>query len=454
VHVISLALVWLAVFTSGFVSFEPAPTDALMLGLVVLLPVVGLTAIRPAHLVFLMLWLAIVALGLVGIGLAVRPEQAMEYMAVSLYLVLASFVIAAFVARRPVEHVQLIFRALVAGAVIASVLGIVGYFDAIPGAKELFTRHDRASGLFKDPNVLAPFLVVPLLYIMHEMLARPLHRSLLLLAVGAVISLALLLTFSRGGWVNMAVAVVTYAYLAFVTAGTDRTRLKLVAVAALAAMMGILLLGAALESDKVADLFSQRVSLSQSYDEGPEGRFGGQLKAIALALDHPFGIGALQFGEIHHPEHPHNVYISMFLAGGWLGGLLYIVLIGATLVVGLKAVLRQRWSSPWLLVAYAALVGLVVEGIVVETDHWRVFHLVMGLVWGMAFASPAAARTARLIGPARSGLRALPYRRMRRPARIVGLTVPVPSTIVLAGARARTRPRRRPKRPARIVNGH
>ena len=50
-------------------------------------------------------------------------------------------------------------------------LGIVGYFDLLPGAHELLTRYGRATGPFKDPNVFGPFLVPALVYAL-----QPAHR--------------------------------------------------------------------------------------------------------------------------------------------------------------------------------------------------------------------------------------------------------------------------------------
>ena len=72
---------------------------------------------------------------------------------------------------------------------------------------------------------------------------------------------------------------------------------------------------------KRRQLMQERASLTQGYDEGPEGRFGGQQKAVRLILDNPFGIGTHTFREKHHHEEVHNVYLTMFHYAGWIGGL-------------------------------------------------------------------------------------------------------------------------------------
>jgi len=34
----------------------------------------------------------------------------------------------------------------------------------------------------------------------------------------------------------------------------------------------------------------------------------------------------------------------------------------------------------------AAFLGMVLEGLVIETDHWRHFYLIMAMIWGLAIA--------------------------------------------------------------------
>ena len=89
----------------------------------------------------------------------------------------------------------------------------------------------------------------------------------------------------------------------------------------------------------------------------------------------------------------HNVYMQGFLVYGWLGGATYLTLVAATLMVGLRAVFM---ATPWqyyLLAAYAVFVGEPVEGVVVDTDHWRHFFLMVGLfgVWRWPTKRPLGA---------------------------------------------------------------
>src|SRR6185295_19537415 len=109
------------------------------------------------------------------------------------------------------------------------------------------------------------------------------------------------------------VAVAIYGVLHLLTARRTRVRLKFASLtaAAMSAVAAVVLI--ALQVDEVAGLLEERAAWTQSYDEGPEGRFGGQQKAAGLILQHPLGIGAQQFVPRYHHEEPHNVYLAMLL---------------------------------------------------------------------------------------------------------------------------------------------
>ena len=112
-------------------------------------------------------------------------------------------VFAGFVAKSPTRHTELIFKAWTWAAVVAAIAALVGYFALVPGAYDLLTKFDRASGTFKDPNVLGPFLIAPILYLLHVALQRSAFRMIVPLAIVGLLSLTVLLTFSRGAWMNL-----------------------------------------------------------------------------------------------------------------------------------------------------------------------------------------------------------------------------------------------------------
>ncbi|MBA2127634.1 hypothetical protein DLM45_15585 [Hyphomicrobium methylovorum] len=392
VHRIALACVWLTIALSSIVFSEPAPVDALTLGLMILLPVVGLTQSKPLLWAGFAILLVITASGFLSAIPARDSALATSYMIVSLYLVGAAFLFASFVAKRPEAHMPLILNAFLIAGVIAALCGIVGYLDLLPGAYDRFTRYDRASGPFKDPNVFGPFLIAPLLTALHLWLVRPLHRGIMPIVAAAILAAGILFSFSRGAWAAAAIAVSLYVYFYTITVRTNRERVKLGALILFGAMALVMLLAVALQSNAIASLLEQRTALTQSYDVGPNGRFGGQMKAVGLILENPFGIGSQVFARFYHHEEVHNVYLSMFLNAGWIGGLLFLLVAVATIVVGFRHALLRGRETPLFLIVYAALVGNLCEGVLIDSDHWRHIYLLLGLVWGMMAADRPTTR--------------------------------------------------------------
>jgi sugar phosphate permease len=47
---------------------------------------------------------------------------------------------------------------------------------------------------------------------------------------------------------------------------------------------------------------------------------------------------------------------------------------------------RDRGTSGVSNVVVAAFLGMVLEGLVIDTDHWRHFYLIMAMIWGLAIA--------------------------------------------------------------------
>ena len=386
-HALILGLVWLTVATGAIVFTEPAPFDALMLGLVVLLPIAGLSTFTPGLLLMLAAWLVVAACGFGAAVLSLDMEKSVTHTAVTLYLSVAGFVLAGFILKKPEAHMRLIMNAYMWSAAVSALLGVIGYFDLFPGAYDLFTGFGRARGAFKDPNVFAPYLVPPLVHAIQLWLSRPVTKAFVPLGIVFLLSFALFLSFSRGAWVNLAVALGVFGYLSFVLSATNWARFKLamIALACVAAFAVVTL--AALQFDSISKLAAERATLDQSYDQGPEGRFGGQLKAVRLILENPFGIGAGEFTQRHHTEEVHNVYLSMMLNAGWTGGILYAMTIIITLLFGLRQLVRRTSFQSELIVAWSCLFAVAFEGFVIDSDHWRHFFLLMAMVWGLGEAA-------------------------------------------------------------------
>ncbi|MGD9783107.1 MAG: O-antigen ligase family protein [Hyphomicrobiaceae bacterium] len=377
-----------AMASSSIVFSEPAVADALMAAAIVGLPVLGVLRLGRITLLNAALWFVVVGAGIAATSLSATFDTAIKHQLVTLFLLLGALVISGYIAADPEPRFHLVMVFYVAAALVATLAALAGYFQLLPGAYDLFTSYGRGRGTFKDPNVYGAALIPALAYLCWIMLREKAERVVPAAFAVAVLSIGLLVSFSRGAWIAAAFAVAVVVWTAVVRFRRRSDRQRLLIVATLGGLAFTAIVAGALQFDAVKSLFAERASLSQSYDVGPEGRFGGQQKAIALILDHPLGIGTHTFRDVHHPEEPHNVYLSTFLNAGWIGGLLYIASVLVTLGVGLRMSLRMGALQGPAVVATASLAALAFEGVVIDSDHWRHFFIVMGCVWGLADAVP------------------------------------------------------------------
>ena len=240
------------------------------------------------------------------------------------------------------------------------------------------------SATFKDPNVYGPFLIFPLLLLLIGFMTRRLRLTGLAILVFLIGGL--LLSFSRGAWAHFAIsAAVTIALL--LTAAPEprmRTRILLFSIAALIGMA--LFVVALISIPAVHDMFLERAKAIQPYDIGPGGRFWEQRLALGVILESPNGLGPFEFFRLLWNGAARRLYAG--IPGLWpIGGAAYLALVMVTLAIGFRAALVPAPWQAYLIAGYAAFVGEAVEGFIVDTDHWRHFFLVLGLVWGLTAAS-------------------------------------------------------------------
>lgn len=366
------------VFLSGFVIREPAPYEVYMAVLVGVWALFGLRLSR--HIApLIVLYVVFNIGGMFSILTMADTKGTPLYIAVSLFLAFTSMFYAAIIEADP-RRLRLIFRAWVAAAVITAMLGILGYFHVIPYG-EIFTRYDRAMGVFQDPNVFGPFLVLPSLYLMHGLLTGTL-RAAPLRAVGLmVLTLGVFLSFSRAAWGLFAFSMIllVFALLLKERSGAFRLKILIMTLIGIALLIGAVII--AMQFHQVADLFTNRAKLVQEYDGDHLGRFERHKIGFLMALEAPLGIGPLEFG-ILWGEDTHNIWLKALMDYGWLGFVSYVVLINWTLVQGFRYMLRDRPWQPYLMMALIVLAGHTLIGNVIDTDHWRHFYLLMGIIWG------------------------------------------------------------------------
>ena len=378
-----LMVLFFSALLSSIAVIEPSPHDALM-------PVLGLACIvagvrfdRRVTMMFLLLLLFNTG-GLMSLLNVPGKEKTLQYAATSIYLALAAVMYACLFAEHTMQRIVVLRAGYILTAVFVSLTGIIAYFHLVPGTGDLFAPGGRALGTFKDPNVFGPFLIWPALVVLERMLARRIRW--LDVAIVAVLLLGLLLSFSRGAWFHFVVSGVVTVALAFLTAPSPRARMRIFAlsvtgIVALAAFIAILL-----SNHSVDNMFIERFHLFNSYDVGQGGRFRLQEIALSALLNFPNGMGPFEFSNIHGIQQ-HNVYLQAFLVYGWAGGMAYIMLLLATFWVALRNVFVRAPWQPYLICSLGAFLGEALEGFVIDSDHWRHFYLILGLIWGLAAAS-------------------------------------------------------------------
>ena len=388
-------VLWLFVFSGFFVKIEPAPYEVVFLAAAAVFVATGL-AVHVALLPLIVLLLLYNVGGLASLTPFVEDTKALTFTVTTVYLALTAIFFAMCLLQDTEARIRVIRGGYCAGALAASIAAILGVFQ-VGGLYDIFTESGRAIGTFEDPNVFAAFLVPAAVFLSQDLL---LGRRFALLRAPAllVILFACLVAFSRGAWGNMAGSLALLTLLTFLTTASPVLKLRIVIVCALGAIVTVAGIAAAVSLDAVTPLFTERASLTQSYDVGETGRFGTQLRSLPVLLHHFNGLGPLQFGKMFGQD-PHNVYLNAFASYGWIGGFAYFALIVLSLIAGLRSVLTRSPYQHHAIAVFACFAMLCVQGVQIDTDHWRHAYLLLGVLWGLyAVIRPDAAqrRTARL----------------------------------------------------------
>ena len=385
------ALVWLVGASGAIVFIEPSPYELMTLAASVIFFATGLRL----RLVFMPLLLLLILLN-VGYSIGAipfldKPEVA-NWIATSWYMAVTVMFFAMVVAEDTAARLDMLRRGLIVGGLVASAAAIAGYFNLVPGGHDLLTLYERARGTFKDPNVLGAFLILPALFTLQSVVSDPLGKSFRSTVALAMMALAILLAFSRAAWGGLAITAAFMLALMVLTSQSRPQRSRIIVMSVVAVVGVAILLAVLLSFDSIAEMFKQRASFDQSYDEGRFGRFGRHILGADMALDLPFGIGPLQFHN-YFPEDTHNSYLNAFMSGGWLAGICYPALVFVTVIAGFRHVfVPVPWQRTYLAI-FSAFLGTVGESFVIDTDHWRHFWMMLGAMWGM-FAAAQRHRTA------------------------------------------------------------
>jgi len=387
------AAVGLGIFLLAAVRIEPAPADLILFVVIAVAFVTGRFYIRRVPLVVTVLLSVFLALNMLASVELIDVGRGATFFAITLYLTLFALWLTGYV--HSTRTARVVLRAYVAAAVFSAGIAVLALFVAFPGHQYLVFG-PRAMGLFKDPNVLGPFLVPPALILLEETLSPRLLRARLAtkLAGLSILAMGILFAFSRAAWLNFVLGAFVMLCVLSLRRGGGRKAMTFVVVGFSAAAV----LFAALALTSSFTFLSERARL-QTYDTE---RFGAQHSGIELATKYPLGIGPGQFERIS-PISAHSTYVRALSEEGVLGLLVLLSLLLLTLAfAGRNAILGRDTYGIGSAALLASWCGLLANSVFIDTLHWRHFWLLAALIWAGTMRKPGEDNRGRSWSPTSS----------------------------------------------------
>ena len=380
-----LKILWLFLAVSAIAAIEPSPYDAMFFVCIVAFARGGL-AFEPTLAPLIFTLFVFNAAGFVALIPYTDEPKSVSFTFITFYITMTTVLFATLTAADPLARMKTIRSGYVFAAVIAAFLGVIGYFN-VAGLSPYFTLYDggRASGPFKDPNVFAPFLVAPIGWVAQDIVLKrtPVWRSLPMLLI---MLLGVFLSFSRGALIDTALTLALLLSLTFATTRSGRLRRR-IGTSAIVGLALFAALGAiVLSVPSVRELALERATLTEDYDSGEQGRFGNQVRSIPMLLDRPLGFGPFRFAQ-YFPADPHEVFLSAFASFGWAGGIAFAVFVALTLYVGFAFAFRRARTQTEFIGVFCAMLPQLLQGVQIDTLHWRHLFLLIGCLFGLAAAA-------------------------------------------------------------------
>ncbi|MDX1645754.1 MAG: hypothetical protein R3304_01325 [Longimicrobiales bacterium] len=307
-------------------------------------------------------------------------DDAMFYMAITLYLLVYAAFFALFVGRFGPAGMRIVREGYQIAAVIAGGIGILASFHILPNSEMFFRDASllRVQSTFEDPNVFAPFLIgaifLSLVPLIHD--ERPELRHLVVIALSLA---GVAIAFSRGAYAHLAVSLAVFVFLELLVIGDPRANRRLILGMLFVAPVLLVGVGFLLVNADLGSYLQDRLSL-QTYDQV---RFRNQLASLVMAHENVLGVGPGQYTRPRFLQDPHNNYLKVLTENGPVGLLSFVALLFTSVFYGLAGVFRRGRSAPIQAACVAVVVGIMVESLVIDTLHWRHFFLFLGLPIGL-----------------------------------------------------------------------
>ena len=369
----------------------------------------------PIHFLVLLYWSA------VSIATAMSPVKKAAFVGwQKLTLYLLFFALVARVLRSPKIRAWVITVYLLA-ALAVSVYGLQQWFS---GTAALATWVDPASPLSKttrvysylgNPNLLAGYLIPAIAFSVAAVFVWQSWMQKALAAVMVIVnSVCLVLTFSRGGWIGIVVAVgvllllLAHWWSIYLPRFWRTWALPIVLGSAAGAVVLAVIVVEPLR-DRVGSMFAGRGDSSNNF------RINVWMAVIEMIKDHPIwgiGPGNVAFNKIYplymkarySALSAYSILLEVILEAGIVGFICFVWLLLVTVTQGWNAIqrlrqggdsygdspsetLRERFPNRdglWLIAAIASLFGMIAHGLVdtvlyrpeVNTLWWLMFGMI------------------------------------------------------------------------------
>jgi O-Antigen ligase len=379
-----VALIFL---TSFYVKVEPAISDVMFFIAIICFYKNGLCLAPSLAPLFLCLLIYNLAGFVSYITIANDDFGSWQFILTSVYMSAAGFFFAGYIAVDPEQRFQHILKYYFIGATIAAMLGLLGYFH-IASLQSQFTLYDRMVSGFKDPNVFATYLILPAVAMMQMLMLGKRKITVLNVASILIILMAIILAFSRGAWINFIFSSTLMIGFSFLCSVDQRQRAGIILKTMIIVGILAIVLAALLTMKETQFLFYDRLTLVKDYDAGEMGRFGNQRNAIPMLMTKPLGFGPLQFG-VYFREAPHNTFLNAFASFGWLGGVTFFTMVVLNLFIGIRLAFTRSPFQASAIAVFSCMVAMTFQGVQIDTEHWRHFYWLIGLLWGFFAANEA-----------------------------------------------------------------
>lgn len=264
------------------------------------------------------------------------------------------------------EQFNVLVTVVVFSATAVALIGLYQYVVGVPiDAAWLDVENNpdirvRVYSVFGNPNVLAEYLIMTIpLSISLFWYSKKIHKKLIFLATSSILTLALVLTLSRGGWIGFA-----FSALIFLVLVEKRLLLSIIPIS----IAGIFFLP--------QSIINRILSIGNLADSSNAYRLTMWGISLDIIRDHPLagvGFGHLPFKETFETYirtmptyHAHNTYLEIAAELGIPGLIAFLFLLFIVFKYGVQSLVsgENRYIKIMGAGAFAGLGALLMHGAV------------------------------------------------------------------------------------------